>query len=245
MKISVVIPTYNEAKKIVKTVEAIWQFFKKRGNDFEIIVSDDGSKDNTCEVIENLQTKYQNLILLKNSHTGKGITVKTGMEKAVGDVVLFTDADLATPIAEFDKFLKKFKVGSDIVIGSRGIARTGAPVLRWSMAIGLNLLARILLGLNFSDTQCGFKAFRKKSLLAILPKMLIFRRAGQTSYSRVTASFDLELLTIAKKAKFKIAEIPVDWQHKPSTAVRPITESLITLFEIFKIKLNDLKGLYG
>lgn len=245
MKISIVVPTYNEEKRIEKTIETVWQFFQQKNQDFEIIVADDGSVDKTLEIVKTLQKKYPNLVLLEGQHKGKGFTVKAGMEAAEGEIVLFTDADLATPISEFEKFAKKFEKGSDIVIGSRGIARTGAPVLRWMMALGLNVLARLLLGLDFSDTQCGFKAFRGKTIRAILPKMLLYKEGKQIVQTRVTASFDLELLMLAKKAKFKIGEIPVSWQHKPSAAVQAITESLITLLEILKIKLNDLKGRYG
>lgn len=245
MKISIVVPTYNEQKRIGKTVETIEDFFQRRGYDFEIIVSDDGSKDNTCELVENLQTKYQNLILLKNSHTGKGITVKTGMERATGEVVLFTDADLATPISEFAKFEKKFEKGADVVIGSRGVKREGAPVIRWIMAWGLNFLSRIILRLNFADTQCGFKAFRKEALAKILPKLKIYSANRQIKGSRVSASFDLELLFVAKKFKFKIRQVQVLWEHKASKAVRPGIESLATLVDILKIRFYSLTGGYS
>lgn len=245
MKISIVIPTYNEEKRIGKTIETVENFLKKLGQDFEVIVADDGSQDLTVETVKQVQKKYNNLVLLEEKHKGKGLTVKAGMEKASGDIVLFTDADLATPISEFEKFEEKFATGADIVIGSRGIKREGAPLIRWIMAWGLNFLAKIILRLNFADTQCGFKAFRKETLRKILPKLKIYSGAKETSGSRVTASFDLELLFLAKKLKFKTREVLIVWEHKASKAVRPGIESLATLVDIFKIRFYSLVGGYS
>jgi len=243
-KISIVVPTYNEEKRIEKTIEKITTFFKNSGEDFEIIVSDDGSTDKTLEIVKSFQKIYPNLILLEGKHKGKGLTVKSGMEKATGKIILFTDADLATPISEFEKLAGIFEAGADIVIGSRGVKREGAPAIRWIMAWGLNFLAKIFLGLKFADTQCGFKAFRKQALAKILPKLRIYKEGRQIKGARVTASFDLELLYLAKKAKFKIREVRVSWEHKASKAVRPAIESVVTLLDIFKIRINNLLGRY-
>lgn len=245
MRISIVIPAYNEEKRIGKTVEIVWRFFENLNYDFEIIVSDDGSTDKTIENLRTLKQKYQNLILLEGQHKGKGLTLKAGMEAATGDIVLFTDADMATPISEFAKLARIFEVGADVVIGSRGVRREGAPAIRWVMAWGLNLLAKIFLGLNLADTQCGFKAFRKQALTKILPRLRIYKEGKTIAGSRVTASFDLELLYLARKFKFKIREVRVLWEHKASKAVRPATESVITLVDIFKIRINNLLGKYS
>lgn len=245
MQISIVVPTYNEEKRIGKTIERIFQFFKKISDNFEIIVSDDGSQDKTCKIVKNLKSKYKDLILLENKHLGKGMTVKAGMAEARGELVLFTDADLATPIEEFSKLKKEFAKGADVVVGSRGLKREGAPIIRYVLSWGFNFLVRVLLGLNFSDTNCGFKAFRKQALEKILPKLKLYSATYEISGSRVSASFDLELLYVAKKLKLKIREVKVLWYHKASKAVRPVVESLLTFIDIFKIRFNDLVGKYG
>lgn len=244
MKTSVVIPTYNEQKRIEKTVNAIWRFLGEKDHSFEIIVSDDGSNDGTCEVVKKLRPKFHNLILLENKHSGKGMTLITGMKAAKGEIVLFTDADLATPITEFEKFLPKFGAGNDVVIGSRGFKREKAPPLRLIMSWVFNFFVRLFLPLNFSDTNCGFKAFKKKALEKILPRLKLYTSQKEIKGSRVSASFDLELLFIAKKQKFKIAEVPVLWHHQASKAVRPITESLLAFLDILKIRFYDFLGVY-
>lgn len=245
MKYSIVIPAYNEEKRIGKTIETIWDYFAKKGPEFEVIISDDGSCDSTVKVIQKSQQKYKNLILLEGRHSGKGLAIRRGMEAASGEIILFTDTDLATPISEFEKFLPKFEAGSDVVIGSRGMTRVGAPLPRLIMAWGLIFLAKIFLGLNFSDTQCGFKAFKKEALTKILPKLKIHGGDKVVAGARVTASFDLELLFLAKKLKLKISEVPVEWYHQASKAVRVVIESVLTLIDIFKIRICNFQGKYS
>jgi hypothetical protein len=168
------------------------------------------------------------------------------MKEAIGDVVLFTDLDQATPLAESEKLLPFLGNGYDIVIGSRKEKRVGAPFLRRMMGRGFMLLRSVLLGLKgIEDTQCGFKAFRHEVVEALVSKLKLYETSGNAEGAMVTAGFDVELLYVAKCLGYTIKEVPVEWHYVDTRRVNPIRDSWLGLTDILKIKLNAWQGKYG
>ena len=242
--ISVVIPAYNEERNLKKGVlNEVRDFLDKTRLDSEIIIVDDGSTDSTVELIKKYITKDKKFRFIQNAHGGKAMAVMTGMIAGVGEIVLFTDMDQATPINQLEKFLPKFASGFDIAIGSRH-GRKGAPFFRKLAAWGFSLLRGIILGLPFEDTQCGFKAFNRKSLEKIIPKIksewgVVHFRGGA-----VNAGFDVEILYLAKKYGFKIAEVEVEWNYVDTERVQVIKDAAAAVYDMFRIRINDFRGKY-
>ncbi len=244
MKLSVVIPAYNEERNLKKGVlEGVEKYLENRKLDYEVIIVDDGSEDTTREIVKKYLLKNSKFKIIENNHGGKAMAVMTGMLEAAGEIVLFTDMDQATPIDQWDKFVPKFEEGSDIVIGSRH-GRKGAPILRRLAAWGFSFLRGIILGLPFEDTQCGFKAFSRKTIEKIIPKIkgewgILHFKGGA-----VNAGFDVELLYLAKKYGFKIAEVPVEWNYVDTERVQVIKDAAAAIYDMIRIRINDLKGKY-
>jgi len=235
MQISVVIPAYNEAKRIEPTLKKIMAFLGSRFNKYEIIVVDDCSKDNTSKVVARFKNK--NLRVLRNKkNKGKGFSVKRGILNSKYSLVLFSDSDLATPIEELDKFMKLIKK-YDIVIASRNLKesdiRIKQPFFRQFMGKTFPLLVNLITGVGFKDTQCGFKLFKTKIAKKIVK---------QQTFERF--SFDVEILFIARKMGCKIKEAPVVWIDQEGSTVSPIKDSFKMLIDLFKIRFNDLRGKY-
>lgn len=227
MKISVVIPAYNEERRLPNTLRTIIDFVSGRKEEFEIIVVDDGSKDNTFHSAKEFGDSIDVYSLDKNS--GKGAAVRKGVLKATGDLIFFTDADLSTPIYELDKLLEDLKNSSDISIGSRAVdysmIKVHQPFYREFMGKTFNKIVQFLVIKGIKDTQCGFKGFKNKVAKDIFSKSLIDG-----------FSFDVEVLYIAKKLNYKISEVPVEWYNDQQTKINPIKDSFKMLKEIFKIR---------
>lgn len=244
MKLSIIIPAYNESANLKKGVlKQVFEYLKKVNYDFEVLIVDDGSSDETVSLIKFQIKGKENFRLIGNPHGGKAFTVITGLMEAKGDIALFSDMDQATPISEVEKFFPKFEEGTDIVIGSRH-GRKGAPLLRKLAAWGFAILRGIILGLPFEDTQCGFKAFNKTSREAIFPKIknewgVLHFRGGA-----VNAGFDVEVLYLAKKMGFKIAEVDVEWHYVGTERVRVIKDAAAAIYDMLRIRWNDLRGKY-
>lgn len=244
-KLSIVIPSYNEERNLQKGVlDEVGKYLESQGFDFEVIIVDDGSLDQSVDLIKKNVLKNHNFRLIQNAHGGKANTVMTGMLEAKGEIVLFTDMDQATPINQFEKFLPKFSEGYDLVIGSRH-GRKGAPLLRKLSAWGFSLLRGIILGLPFSDTQCGFKAFKKEAVCKIIPKIKDEWGVVHFKGGAVNAGFDVELLYLAKKYGFKIAEIDVEWNYVDTERVQIVKDALAAIYDMFRIRWNDLAGKYA
>ncbi len=244
MKLSVVIPAYNEERNLQKGVlPYVRGYLEKLKIEYEVIIVDDGSIDKTKEIIKKFISKNQKFNLLEVSHGGKAMAVMSGMLKARGDTVLFTDMDQATPIDQLEKFLPKFSEGSDIVIGSR-TGRKGAPFVRKLAAWVFSILRGLILGLPFSDTQCGFKAFNRKSIEKIIPKIKGEWGVVHFKGGAVNAGFDVELLYLAKKYGFKITEVKVEWNYVDTERVQVIKDALAAIYDMFRIRINDLRGKY-
>lgn len=243
-KLSVVIPAYNEAVNLKKGVlDKVEEYLESLGISYEVIVVDDGSSDNSLELIKKYITNNNNFRLIQNKHGGKAMAVMTGMLEGRGGIILFTDMDQATPINQLEKFLPKFDSGYDLVIGSRQ-GRKGAPLVRKLAAWGFAVLRNIILGLPFSDTQCGFKAFKREAVEKIIPKIKHEWGTLHFKGGAVNAGFDVELLYLGKKYGFKIAEVEVEWNYVDTERVQVIKDAAAAIYDMLRIRINDLRGKY-
>jgi len=247
MYISVIIPAYNEEKNLHKNVlDDVWDYLKDQKYSWEVLIVDDGSTDKTVSIASDFAHAHKGFVVVKEPHRGKAGTVIAGMLKAKGDIVLFTDMDQATPLSELDNVLPKFKEGFDIVIGSRS-GRKGANAIRKVMAYGFMTLRTLILRLPFRDTQCGFKAFKKETIKPIFQRIMVFKGKLERG-SAVTAGFDLELLYIARKLGYRVAEVPVVWEEKGDRGnfgVNPIKDSLDGLRDLLTVRMNASSGKYN
>ena len=233
--LSIVIPAYNEASRIVSSLDAIQNY--ARGKDFpvETIVVDDGSADNTVEVA----SAHAEIRMLRNGRNrGKGFSVRHGVLEARGELILFTDADLSAPIEEADKLLAAMESShADAVVGSRALEREligthQSPFREWGGRF-FNLLVRIFTGLKIHDTQCGFKLFRRKTT----------RRAFELQ--RVERfGFDPEILFLIQRLGGKVVEVPVRWNHNPATKVHYLRDSLHMTLDLVVLRWRVLTGQY-
>jgi len=238
--ISIVIPAYNEGRRLGASLETVLRYlgrgpFEAR----EVVVVDDGSTDDTVAVVEGLRAAHPEVRLLRNpGNRGKGYSVRHGMLEAAGDWVLFSDADLSAPIEELDKLLAAV-AGSQaaVAIGSRALDRSLIAVhqswFRENAGRIFNLLVRLIAGLPFQDTQCGFKLFQRQAAREIFRRQRIER-----------FGFDVEALYIARKLGFNSVEVPVRWSHSEGTKVRMLRDSLNMFLDLVRIRWNDLRGLY-
>lgn len=244
IKLTVVIPAYNEAENLkLGALDTVHKYLKNQKYNYEVLIVDDGSIDNTVALIEDDIKSKENFKLMKNPHGGKAMTVMSGLLASSGEIALFTDMDQATPINQIEKLFPKFKEGFDIVIGSRH-GRSGAPALRKLMGWGFSIFRGLVLGLPFADTQCGFKAFNKKSIQVIFPDLLKNWGKTKATGAAVNAGFDVETLFIARKKGFNIAEVPVEWHHVGTERVQAFNDSVEALKDIFRIKFSDINGDY-
>jgi len=235
---SIVIPAYNEEGRIAATLERVLAYVNQQNWETEIIVVDDGSRDATARIVRSYAERHPRLRLLENlGNRGKGYSVRHGMLEATGEIMLFTDADLSCPIEEAPKLFDAIAAGADVAIGSRWL-RSHLQTRRQSLrrqflGRAFNLVPRLVLGLNYKDTQCGFKAFTRRAVLRIFPLQRIERWG-----------FDPELLFLGKKAGFKVVEIPVAWGHSEGTRINPLRDGMQMVGEMGKIRWNALTGKY-
>ena len=235
--VSIIVPAYNEAARIGDSIEKIAAFMRQSPFSCELIVVDDGSRDNTAEVVQRVRAK--GLRLVRNDRNqGKGYTVREGVRAARGKYVLFTDADLSAPIEELNKLLDvAVKDGVDVVIGSRAIDRNYIEKhqsrLRELGGIVFNLMVRLLLGLRLHDTQCGFKLFQRERSLPVFEK--------QTTFG---FGFDAELLFLAVRYGLTVEETPVRWSHAEGSKVRLLRDGLRMFTDLVRIRWNAIIGRY-
>ncbi len=230
MEISIVIPAYNEEKRISNTLKTIDEYLSTKFKNYEILVIDDGSKDNTIQRIEDMN--IANVRILQNKRNqGKGYAVRKGVLNAKGSIILFSDADLSTPIEEFEKLHMQLKNGYNITIGSRRLKNSDIkikqPLYRRILGKGFGITVRLLMGMNIKDTQCGFKLFKKD-----IAKQLF-------NIQRIKGfSFDVEILFLARKNKARIKEIPVIWKDSAAESkVNAFSESFRMLRDLIKIRM--------
>jgi dolichyl-phosphate beta-glucosyltransferase len=235
---SIVIPAYNESARLGGTLGKVLAYVHTRGWDAEVIVVDDGSQDNTADIVRTFAAKDPAVRLVENpGNRGKGYGVRNGMLHARGGIVIFSDADLSSPIEEAPKLLQALAAGADIAIGSRWLrAETQTqrqPLHRQIFGRIFNLMLRATLGLKFKDTQCGFKAFRQPAVRAIFPLQKIERWG-----------FDPEILFLARKFKFRVREVPVAWGHSGGTRINPLVDGSRMVMDMLRIRWYDLTGKY-
>ncbi|OGK15500.1 hypothetical protein A2774_04365 [Candidatus Roizmanbacteria bacterium RIFCSPHIGHO2_01_FULL_39_12c] len=247
MSISLIVPCYNEEANIQKGVLDKIGNFTKHNSDFtEVLIVDDGSTDLSKKIIKaEYLYQFPKFKLIENRHQGKAFAIITGVQKAHGNIIMFSDIDLATPIEEANKLIKEVDNGYDIVIGSRNNKREGAPILRKLMSIGFIVIRDMIIGLKgLKDTQNGFKLFKRQVALKIIDRLQVFHNKRTAEGSSVTAGFDLEFLFIAIKLGYKIKQVPVSWLHVETKNVNFFSDSLDTLEDIIKIKYYDLLHKY-
>lgn len=235
---SFIIPAYNESARIGATLEKVLNYLATKDWTTEIIVVNDGSSDNTAEGVRSFAQRYPALRLLENpGNRGKGYSVRNGMLHATGSILLFSDADLSSPIEEAQKLFAAIAVGADVAIGSRWVQSSlqteRQPLYRQLFGRIFNLMLRITLGLKFKDTQCGFKAFTRAAAQKLFPLQQIDRWG-----------FDPELLYLAKKFGFKVVEIPVVWGHSGGTRISPLRDGTRMFLEMLRVRWNALTGKY-
>ncbi|NCC33156.1 MAG: glycosyltransferase family 2 protein [Chloroflexia bacterium] len=235
--LSIVIPAYNEEERIIPTIGAIASYVTGLGLPWELIIADDGSRDQTVALVESLE--MVNLRLLRAERNGgKGSAVRRGVLEARGRYILFDDADNSTPIEELPKLLRKLdQEGYDVAVGSRaagGTEEAHKNLLRRTLSGGLRWIVRHFFRIGVRDTQCGFKLFT--------------REAAHRLYAAQTIdgfSFDLEILYLADRIGYKIAEVPVTWIDAPGSKVDTSREVQRFLRDLVRIKWNDLRGVYA
>lgn len=246
---SIVIPCYNEEERILSTLNKVVSFMNAYNPSYEVIIVDDGSKDSTVKLVNNYISTRDNIYLIENPHKGKGFAVRTGVLMSEGKYILMSDADLATPVEELKRLLVWIEGNNyDFVIASReglGAKRSDEPFIRHLMGRVFNLLIRIIVMINFKDTQCGFKLFKGEEARLVFSKLILFGDSAEiVKYPKVTA-FDVEVLVIAKNIGLKVKEVPVAWTYVATKRVSAIRDSLLMLSEIIKIRINDLFGKYS
>jgi len=238
-KYSIVIPAFNEEARIGGALEAVLACIRQRGWNAEVVVVDDGSRDKTAEIVQAFAANAPELRMLQNpGNRGKGYSVRNGVLHSLGEVVMFTDADLSAPIEEADGLLAAIAGGADIAIGSRWLERTRQsirqPLYRQFFGRCFNVVTHAVMGLPFADTQCGFKAFT--------------RAAAQTVFQLQTIErwgFDPEILFIALKRGYRVVEVPVSWAHDERTRISYLRDGTRMLQDIAIVRWNALRGRYG
>ncbi len=236
-ELSIVIPAYNEERRLRETLRRIRAYLEARQPNAEVIIVDDGSRDATPAIVEAQRAAFPGLRLVSNGRNrGKGYSVRHGVLEARGRIVLFTDADLSAPIEEADKLLAVLE-GYDVAIGSRAVDRSLIEIhqsrLRELAGIIFNWLVRLFTGVGFVDTQCGFKAFVRE------PTRILFEQQRIEGFG-----FDPEILFLAKRHGLRAVEIPVRWAHDPATKVHMVRDGLRMLADLFRIRWNWLLGRY-
>jgi len=247
VSLTVVIPTFNEEQRIHLSLNSVVGFLEKEEIDWEIIVVDNGSSDKTKETVKDLAKNEKRIKLLVSEFSGKGPAVRMGVTNASKEFVLVCDADLATPIKEFNRlFVWIREQGYDIAIASReglGAFRKGEPYIRHLMGRVFNAVVQTIAISGFQDTQCGFKLFKTKIAQEIFGKMIVYR-----DFKKETAPFlgayDVEVLLIAKLLNYKIKDIPVTWTYVPTKRISHLKDSVKMFRDVVKIRINAIKGNY-
>lgn len=237
-QVSIIIPAYNERERIGQTLDRVLDCIERRAWDAEVLVVDDGSTDGTLDIVEGFMQRDSHVNLLRNpSNRGKGYSVRNGLLQALGDVVMFTDADLSAPIDEAERLFDAIRDGADVAIGSRWLERQRQtayqPLYRRFFGRCFNAVTRVVMGLPYADTQCGFKAFRRPAA------QMIFRLQRIERWG-----FDPEILFIARRLRFRVTEVPVTWGHDERSKISYLRDGAKMLEDMARIRSNNMRGRY-
>src|SRR5271166_1020824 len=235
---SIIIPAYNENERLGVSLPKVLAYISRQALQAEVIVVNDGSSDSTADVVRQFSVLHPEIRLLENpGNRGKGYSVRNGMLHAQGDVLLFTDADLSSPIREAGKLFEAIERGADVAIGSRWLrAELQTERQPWHRQLYgrlFNLALRVVLGLKYRDTQCGFKAFTRAAAHTVFTRQRVERWG-----------FDPELLFLANKFKLRTVEVPVEWAHDHRSKISPVRDGIKMGLEMLTVRWNDIKGLY-
>jgi glycosyltransferase involved in cell wall biosynthesis len=236
---SIIVPAFNEAERIGASLQHMLDYIAESRWSAEIIVVNDGSTDSTASVVQEYARPNPIIRILENpGNRGKGYSVRNGMMNASGQVLLFTDADLSSPIEEAAKLFAVIESGeADVAIGSRYLQRElqtrRQPLYRRMMGRAFNLALKTILGLSYVDTQCGFKAFSRKAVSSIFPNMKIERWG-----------FDPEILFLARRYGVSVSEVAVSWAHDHRSKINPLRDGTRMLGELMRVRLNSIGGKY-
>jgi len=235
---SLVVPAYNEENRLSTPLPHVFEYLRSKFLSFEVLYVDDGSQDSTCARLEEASLKYSELRVLKHDRNyGKGRAIRTGLDAARGEIILFSDADFSTPIEETETFIRILETGFDIAIGSRAVPGSNVEIHQsmfreFTGKMG-NAVVRALLLLPFHDTQCGFKMFRAQSVRNILPFLTIDGFA-----------FDIEILVVAMAQQMRIKEVPVTWRNVLDSKVKMI-HTVQVLADVLNIRYRLALGKYS
>jgi len=235
--LSIIVPAHNEENRLPQSLEAILEFVHSQPYQSEIIIVENGSSDHTAQISQDYAARYPEIQALEEPIAGKGLAVRRGMLSAKGDYRFICDADLSMPIDEVNLFLPPQAPPFDVAIASReipGAVRYNEPYYRHLIGRAFNLLVRIVTLPDLQDTQCGFKCFRADVVDELFPLQTI---AGWT--------FDVEILFIARERGMQIIEIPINWYFNSGSRVRIVRDSAAMFADLFRIRLNNLKGIYA
>lgn len=243
MFLSIVIPAYNEERRIGQSLDEILRFLKSQSFKAEVLVVNDGSGDSTPQIVTDRMESYQSAgfhlrLITNDPNRGKGYSVRRGVSEAKGEIILFTDADLSSPITESPKLIAPIAEGrADVAFGSRALDRkligVKQSVVRDFGGRVFNFFLRFITRLEFKDTQCGFKAFRRESALPVF-RLQSIERFG----------FDPEVLYIARKRGLRLIEVPVVWNHSDDSKVNYLRDSVDMMLDLIRIRMRDIAGRY-
>ena len=238
MRYSLIIPAYNESARIGATLDIVVGYIAQQRCDAEVLIVNDGSRDDTAAIVRRYASSHPEIRLLENdANRGKGYSVRHGMMEATGDYLLFSDADLSAPLDEAAKLFAALDRGEDVAIGSRWLnpelQTVRQPLYRQLFGRIFNLLLRLVLRLKFRDTQCGFKAFRREAARKVFSLQRIERWA-----------FDPEILYLARHFGYRIEEVPVRWSHDSGTRLHPVRDGFVMAGEVLRIRWYSLTGAY-
>ncbi|MBI4199914.1 MAG: glycosyltransferase family 2 protein [Chloroflexi bacterium] len=235
--VTVVIPAYNEERRITSTLEEVVGYLAAQAYAWDVVVADDGSADSTASLVQRFAQAHPQVNLLRLPHRGKGGAVRAGMLHATGQYRFLCDADLSMPVQQLDRFLPPRLTGCDVAVGSReapGARRFDEPALRHLLGRGFNGLVRALAVRDLQDTQCGFKCFRAEAAERLFPLQRLFG-----------FGFDVELLFLARRMGMRLVEVPIDWYYRRESKVRLFKDSLAMASDLLRVRWDAWRGRYG
>jgi len=234
--LSIIIPAHNEESRLPQTLEQVFVFLGQQSYESEVLVIENGSTDRTLEIAQEYARQHPSLRVIHEEGRGKGLAVHRGMFEARGEYRMMCDADLSMPINEVNKFIPPALGDYDIAIASReakGAVRYNEPRYRHLGGRGINLIIRALILPGLEDTQCGFKCFRAKAAEDLFNHLTLFGW-----------SFDIELLFLAKRHKYRVTEIPIHWYYRSESKVNALQDAMRMIGDIFRIHVNAWRGRY-